>query len=83
MTWGPFRLKGGLGILNNVVALTYLTIILLFGFWPPNLQTDAATMNYSALVLGAVVIGSMVYYVGWMRRFYQGPIIEVEVPAAQ
>jgi choline transport protein len=81
-TWGPFRLKGALGIANNILAIVYSGIIIFFGFWPPTAQVSTADMNYSVLVLGVVTIGSMVYYFGWAQKWFQGPIVEVEVGAS-
>jgi choline transport protein len=39
----------------------------------------AETMNYSSLVFGAVALLSAVYYLGWGKRTYKGPVIEVDV----
>jgi hypothetical protein len=36
-------------------------------------------MNYSSLVFGAVSLLSAIYYLGWGKRTYNGPVIEVDV----
>ncbi|KAL8898489.1 MAG: hypothetical protein Q9207_006672 [Kuettlingeria erythrocarpa] len=77
--WGPWRLKGALGIANNVLACAYLVLIAIFSYWPAAVPVTPATMNYSSLVLGAVAIGSMVYYFLWARKTYTGPIVEVKL----
>lgn len=77
--WGPWRLKGYLGIANNVLACAYLILIAFFSYWPAAISVTAATMNYSSLVLGVTAIGSMVYYFVWARKTYTGPIVEVKV----
>lgn len=77
LVWGPWRIKGIWGILNNSFAVVYLTIILFFSFWPPVIPVTAATMNYSSLVTGTVFIFSIVYYFLWAKKDYQGPIVEV------
>ncbi|PQE06236.1 amino acid polyamine transporter I protein [Rutstroemia sp. NJR-2017a BBW] len=78
-TWGPWHLKGKFGILNNVFACGYLIFICFFSFWPAQTPVTAATMNYSSLVTGAVVLFSIVYYLLWAKRTYQGPIVEVRL----
>ena len=78
LVWGPWRIPGVFGIVNNVFACIYLTIILFFSFWPPATPTTAQTMNYSSLVLGAMVIFSVGYYVVYARKSYMGPVVEVE-----
>lgn len=79
LVWGPWRLKGALGLANNIVALAYLTLVMFFAFWPPSAQTTPQNMNWAVLVLGGVLVGSVLYYIGWARKQYTGPIIEVEV----
>jgi len=80
--WGPWRLKGWLGTLNNVIAVIYLVIVLFFSFWPSTVQVTAENMNYSSLVLGAVMIGSVAWYFISARRQYTGPVVEVQLSRA-
>ena len=77
--WGPWHLKGPVGIANNIVACAYLILIAFFSFWPAATPVTAVTMNYSSLVLGIVTITSMVYYILWARKTYKGPIVEVKL----
>ncbi|KAI0964960.1 amino acid transporter-like protein [Xylaria arbuscula] len=77
LTWGPWRLRGSLGIANNAFACSYLLYIFFFSFWPSVREVTAATFNYSVLVFGAVLLFSLIYYVGWARKVYTGPIVEV------
>lgn len=79
LQWGPWRLKGFLGMANNVFACVYLILIAFFSFWPASVHPTAATMNYSALVWGALVIGSTLYYLLVARKTYNGPVVEVRV----
>lgn len=69
-------MPGLLGPAVNLFAMIYVLIILFFSFWPPETPVDAANMNYSALVTGAVLIFSVTWYFGWGRRDYKGPVIE-------
>ena len=77
LTWGPFRLPGALGIVTNSWACVYMIVVLFFSFWPPATPTTAATMNFSVLVTGTVVLFSVVYYWVWARRVYRGPVMEI------
>lgn len=79
LTWGPWRIPGVFGIVVNAFACAYMIVIIFFSFWPPATPTTASTMNYSSLVLGAVMIFSVVYYLVWARRVYKGPIVEIVV----
>ena len=56
----------------------YMVVILFFSFWPPATPVTAATMNFSSLVTGAVVVFGVVYYAVWGRKVYTGPVIEIE-----
>jgi choline transport protein len=77
LVWGPWRIPGTWGIINNSFACVYLTIILFFSFWPPATPVTPSTMNYSSLVTGATLIFSIIYYFAWAKREYKGPIVEV------
>jgi choline transport protein len=78
LTWGPWRLKGALGVANNVVAICYLVLIIFFSFWPSAMDPGVKNMNYAVLVTGTVMVFSMGYYYGWARKSYTGPIVEVD-----
>lgn len=77
--WGPWRLNGMFGTINNVVACAYLILIAFFSYWPTNLPVTPANMNYSCLVLGVVALFSAAYYFLVARRSYTGPVVEVQV----
>ncbi|KFA69706.1 hypothetical protein S40285_08105 [Stachybotrys chlorohalonatus IBT 40285] len=77
LVWGPFHLPGALGIANNIFSIAYLVVVGFFSFWPPVLNPTPDMMNYSVVVTGAVVIFSVVYYLVWARKEYNGPIVEI------
>ncbi|KAK2603227.1 hypothetical protein N8I77_009698 [Diaporthe amygdali] len=77
LTWGPWRLKGLLGIANNIFSCAYLLFIFFFSFWPASREVTPQTMNWAVLVFGAVITFSMLYYVTWARKVYSGPIVEL------
>lgn len=78
LTWGPWNLKGPLGVANNVVAICYLTLIIFFSFWPSSMNPTANNMNYAVVVTGAVALFSMAYYLMFAKKQYNGPIVEVD-----
>ncbi|KAI9647889.1 hypothetical protein NHQ30_004277 [Ciborinia camelliae] len=77
LTWGPWRINGVFGIANNIFACVFLVIITFFSFFPPTAKVTPATMNYSVLVFGSVVLFSIIYYVAYARKFYTGPVVEI------
>nr|QZS37072.1 C070A protein [Hypoxylon sp. CO27-5] len=77
LTWGPWHVRGILGVINNVFTCSYLFFIFFFSFWPVQTPVTPQNMNWGVLVTGAVVIFSVVYYFIWARKVYNGPIIEV------
>ena len=79
LRWGPWRLPGLLGIINNVYAIVYILFVLFWSFWPPDFPATPQNMNYSVLVTGVVIIFSVVYYYLKGKSSYMGPLIEREV----
>jgi len=82
LRWGPWRIKGYLGVVTNIVGCVYLLIMIFFCFWPAVLPVTPINMNYSSLIWGAVAIGSVLYYLVWAHKIYEGPLVEVGVFAA-
>jgi choline transport protein len=78
LVWGPWRLPGVLGIVNNAFACGYMLVILVFSLFPATTPTTLATMNYAVLVTAVVVLFSVFYYFVWGRKWYKGPVIEIE-----
>lgn len=76
LSWGPWYIPGVWGPAVNLFAVTYVLIILFFSFWPPSVPVDAANMNYTILVTGAVLIFSVAWYFAWGRRDYTGLVID-------
>ncbi|KAI0818235.1 amino acid/polyamine transporter I [Xylaria sp. FL0064] len=76
-TWGPWRLHGISGIVNNALTCAFLLYVLFFSFWPAFIEVTPQNMNWSILVTGEVVIFSVLYYLVWARKSYTGPVIEI------
>ncbi|KAK0513311.1 hypothetical protein JMJ35_004297 [Cladonia borealis] len=79
LSWGPWRVPGLLGTLNNAYACVYTVFVMFWSFWPPATPTTPSTMNYAVLMTGATILFSMVYYYVWGKKGYLGPLIEREV----
>ena len=60
--WGPWRILGIFGIINNVFAYIYVVVIIFFSLWPPEQPVDTRSMNYFVLITEAVAMFSVMYY---------------------
>ena len=79
LMWGPWKVPGILGTINNAFACVYIVFVIFWSFWPPTTPATPQNMNYSVLVTGAVIGFSIVYYYVWGKKQYKGPLIEKEV----
>ncbi|KAJ6014961.1 amino acid transporter [Penicillium herquei] len=79
LTWGPFRVRGLLGILNNIVALVFCGVAVIFGFWPNENHPPLSKMNWSSVIFSSAIILAIFYYLRWGRKHYMGPVMEVQV----
>lgn len=81
LVWGPFRLPGIIGILNNAYACAYMIFVIFWSVWPPDYHVTPETMNYSIVVTGGVMILSGVWYFIGGKKLYKGPLIDEDVRA--
>ncbi|KAJ8128327.1 hypothetical protein O1611_g5307 [Lasiodiplodia mahajangana] len=79
LEWGPWRIPGVLGILNNAFACVFCVWVLFWDFWPPSTPVDAENMNYSVLVTGAVIIFAVARYFLGGKVEYRGPLVDYDV----
>ncbi len=76
--YGPWTL-GRFGIVVNICSICFLTITILFSFFPSALPVTLENMNWSAVVfLGELFLG-LIWYAIWGRKVYNGPIVEAGV----
>ncbi|KAL4882841.1 amino acid transporter [Aspergillus karnatakaensis] len=66
ITYGPFRL-GKYGIILNIIAAAYSTLIIVFLFFPPYMPVTSENMNYASVVFGAVLVVSGLGWLIWGR----------------
>ncbi|KAF5845365.1 hypothetical protein GGP41_002973 [Bipolaris sorokiniana] len=78
LSWGPWRLRGALGVANNAIAIVYLCLIIFFSFWPTQVNPDLQSMNWAGVVTGGVAAFSVLYYVLLAKKSYTGPVVEVD-----
>lgn len=79
LCWGPWRIPGLLGTINNAYACTYMIFVIFWSVWPPTAKVKADTMNYSVVVTGGVMVFSVVWYYARGKRDYHGPIVDEDV----
>lgn len=79
LEWGPWRIPGLLGTLNNCFACIYCVWVLFWSFWPPALPVTAENMNYSVLVTGSVILFAVARYFLGGKVGYKGPLVDYEV----
>jgi choline transport protein len=79
LVWGPWRIPGILGIINNAYACTYMIFVIFWSVWPPATPVSASTMNYSIVVTGGVMILSGIWYFVRGRKEYRGPVVDDDV----
>lgn len=79
LIWGPWKVPGILGTINNAYACVYMLFVLFWSVWPSETPVDYTTMNYSVVVTGGVLILSGVWYFVRARKEYQGPLIDAEI----
>ncbi|KAI1471073.1 putative GABA permease [Daldinia caldariorum] len=77
--WGPWRVVGVWGVLNNVFACVYLSVLWFWSFWPPVTPIVPATFNFNVLTFGATTLFAVIWYFVTGKKQYKGPIVEVEL----
>lgn len=76
LVWGPWRLPGIFGTINNIYACCYMVFVIFWSVWPPATPVKASTMNYSIVVTGGVMILSGIWYFIGGRKQYRGPVVD-------
>ena len=72
----PSRFNMGriFGLFVNLVALGWLCVVLIIAFFPLFPNPDAAGMNWSIVVWAGVIVFSIIYFIVWGRKVYDGPV---------
>jgi choline transport protein len=61
----------------NILALAFVSFAWVLAFFPAAPNPTAESMNWSSLIFGVVVIGSLILYVVKKRHEYHGPVASV------
>lgn len=69
---------GRWGIPINSAALIYNFWAFFWSFWPQTASPNAGDFNWAIALFGVIVLGSGIYYIGWARKVYTGPVALVE-----
>lgn len=69
---------GRWGAAINVFALCFASLMLVFSLFPESVPVDPASMNWTIVVVGAVMIFALISYALQGRTHYQGPVIYIE-----
>lgn len=76
LVWGPWRLPGIFGTINNIYACCYMVFVIFWSVWPPATPVKGSTMNYSIVVTGGIMILSGIWYFIGGRKQYRGPVVD-------
>ncbi|ORZ26038.1 amino acid/polyamine transporter I, partial [Absidia repens] len=77
MPKGPFNL-GRWSVPVNLIALVWIVFFIIILSFPSSFPPTAEDMNYSSLMLGAVTIFALVYWLYGGRSSFKGPIANVD-----
>ncbi|KAL9594716.1 MAG: hypothetical protein Q9219_006880 [cf. Caloplaca sp. 3 TL-2023] len=69
---------GAWGAAVNVAAVLSLLLFYFFSFWPLATPVEGETMNWSITIYGAVVAFALVYYAGFAKFRYEGPVVNIK-----
>jgi choline transport protein len=72
---------GRAGLPLNIISIVFLVFVFFFSFWPMGPKPTAAGMNWSSLMFGVTVLGSLAYYWVRGRHVYVGPVEYVQKSA--
>ncbi|MCJ1480515.1 hypothetical protein MMC06_000670 [Schaereria dolodes] len=74
---GPFNL-GGLSAPVAVIAVLWIGFISVVFCLPTANPVTSQTLNYTAVAVGIILVGALGSWVLWARRWFTGPIRQIE-----
>lgn len=69
---------GKFGAPINAFALGFASLMLVFSLFPVAVPVDASSMNWTVVVVGAVIGFALVSYAVQGRKHYKGPVVYIE-----
>ncbi|CAI0644686.1 unnamed protein product [Colletotrichum noveboracense] len=73
--YGPFRLRGCVGPILNVIAIAFMVLSIAFSAFPSQIPVSWETMNYSTGVMVGWSVFGVLYYTLKGRKQFRLPII--------
>ncbi|KAL6404534.1 hypothetical protein AUP68_13927 [Ilyonectria robusta] len=67
--WGPFKL-GKVGLPINLLSMAYIVFLSIWLLFPSSVPVIPSTMNYSSLIVGAMVIFSLGFWFAFGRKVH-------------
>ncbi|KAE8397972.1 amino acid/polyamine transporter I [Aspergillus pseudonomiae] len=77
LSWGPFHIPRKWGIATNAFTVCYLTIAVIFSFWPSDVHVNVSSMNWAIAPTGGTVLFGILYYITHAKGTFTGPVVEV------
>jgi hypothetical protein len=74
---GPFHL-GRFSIPINIIAVLWVSFIVVLFVLPPIYPVTATTMNYASVGVGAVIIFAGLGYAFSARHWFHGPVTNLD-----
>lgn len=74
---GPFHL-GPLSVPINIIAVIWVSFIVVLFVLPPVNPVTASTMNYASVGVGAVIIFAGLGYALSARHWFRGPVTNLD-----
>ncbi|PYH89328.1 amino acid transporter [Aspergillus ellipticus CBS 707.79] len=76
IAYGPWKMGHLGGIIVNISSICFLTITIVFSFFPEELPVTPTNMNWSVVVFFGEFFLGLGWYLARGRKAYHGPIIE-------
>ncbi|KAB8304225.1 hypothetical protein EYC80_003643 [Monilinia laxa] len=72
--YGPFKLGNKLGLVVNIASVVWLVVAIVFCTFPSVQPVTAQNMNYSVFIMAGWLLFGAIFYFGFGKREYNGPI---------
>ncbi|KAK6835475.1 hypothetical protein RU639_002169 [Aspergillus parasiticus] len=73
----PFKLINAIGYIVNIVTIVWAVVLTVFFSFPTVLPATGGNMNYTSVVLVAMLVLGIVNWFAYARKHYHGPRLEL------
>lgn len=77
LVWGPWRIPGWLGIVNNAFACAFMSLVFIVSVLPQEIPVEIDNMRWCSVLFVFFLLISGIMYVTIGRKSYAGPVNEV------